>query len=63
MVSCSKFWGNLEGIWGNPGEIPQFGWEIPGVYRDNRMIARDSTRNWRYYIENMTQLEMSHIQE
>ena len=26
MVSCSKFWGNL-------GEIPQFGWKIPGVYR------------------------------
>ena len=33
MVSCSKFWGNLEGIWGNPGETPQFGWKIPGVYR------------------------------
>ena len=33
MISCSKFWGNLEGIWGNPGEIPQFGWKIPGVYR------------------------------
>ena len=35
MVSCSKFWGNLGGIWGNPGEIPQFGWKIPGVYRVN----------------------------
>ena len=23
--SCSKFWGNLEGIWGNPGEIPHTG--------------------------------------
>ena len=22
MGSCSKFWGNLEGIRGNPGEIP-----------------------------------------
>ena len=33
MVSCSKFWGNLEGIRGNPGEIPQFGLKIPGVYR------------------------------
>ena len=21
LDSCSKFWGNLEGIWGNPGEI------------------------------------------
>ena len=35
MISCSKFWGNLEGIWGNPGEIPQFGWKITGVYRVN----------------------------
>ena len=26
--SCSKFWGNLEGIWGNPGEIPHIGWSI-----------------------------------
>ena len=33
MGSCSKFWGNLEGIWGNPGEIPHSGWKIPGVYR------------------------------
>ena len=33
MVSCSKFLGNLEGSWGNPGEIPQLGWKIPGVYR------------------------------
>ena len=33
MDSCSKFWGNLEGIWGNPGEIPHSGWKIPGVYR------------------------------
>ena len=31
--SCSKCWGNLEGIWGNPGEIPHIGWKIPGVYR------------------------------
>ena len=38
MVSCSKFWGNLEGIWGNPGEIPQLGWKIPGVYRVNIWI-------------------------
>ena len=29
MDSCSKFWGNLEGIWGNPGEIPHIGWKIP----------------------------------
>ena len=34
MDSCSKFWGNLEGIWGNPGEIPHIGWKIPGVYRE-----------------------------
>ena len=27
----STFWGNLEGIWGNPGEIPHAGWEIHGV--------------------------------
>ena len=33
MDSCSKFWGNLEGIWGNPGEIPHIGWKTPGVYR------------------------------
>ena len=33
MDSCSKFWGNFEGIWGNPGEIPHIGWKIPGVYR------------------------------
>ena len=40
MVSCSKFWGNLEGIWGNPGEIPQFGWKIPGVYRVEEVLLR-----------------------
>ena len=33
MDSCSKFWRNLEGNWGNPGEIPHIGWKIPGVYR------------------------------
>ena len=33
MDSCSKFWGNLEGIWGNPGEILHIVWKIPGVYR------------------------------
>ena len=33
MDSYSKFWGNLEGIWGNPGEIPHIGWKIPRVYR------------------------------
>ena len=27
----SKSWGNLEGIWGNPGEIPHTGWKIRGV--------------------------------
>ena len=32
MDRCSKFWGNLEGIWGNPGEIPHIGWKIPGVH-------------------------------
>ena len=31
MDSYYKFWGNLEGIWGNPGEIPHIGWKIPGV--------------------------------
>ena len=35
MDSCSKFGGNLEGIWGNPGEIPHIGWKIPRVYRVN----------------------------
>ena len=25
MGSCSKFWGNLEGFFGNPGEIPHIG--------------------------------------
>ena len=33
MVICSNFWGNLEGIWGIPGEILHIGWKIPGVYR------------------------------
>ena len=37
MDSCSKFWGNLEGIWGNPGEIPHIGWKIPRVYRVNKV--------------------------
>ena len=36
--SCSTFWGNLEGIWGNPGEIPHTGWKIPRVYRVNEGI-------------------------
>ena len=30
MDSCSKFWGNLEEIWGNPAEILHIGWKIPG---------------------------------
>ena len=25
MDSWFKFWGNLEGIWGNPGEMPHIG--------------------------------------
>ena len=33
MDSCCKFWGDLEGIRGNPGEIPHNGWKIPRVYR------------------------------
>ena len=35
MDSGSKFWGNLEGIWGNPGKMRRIniGWKIPGVYR------------------------------
>ena len=33
MVIYSKFLGNLEGIWGMPGEILHIGWKIPGVYR------------------------------
>ena len=32
---CSKFWGNFEGIRGNPGEIPHIGWKTLGVYRVN----------------------------
>ena len=43
MDSCSKFWGNLEGIWGNPGEIPHIGWKIPGVYRVNQEIFGQKT--------------------
>ena len=27
----SKFWGNLKGIWGNPGEIPHVEWKIREV--------------------------------
>ena len=30
---CSKFWGNFEGILGNPGEIPHIGRKTLGVYR------------------------------
>ena len=26
-----KFWGNFEGILGNPGEIPHIEWKIRGV--------------------------------
>ena len=43
MDSCSKFWGNLEGIWGNPGEIPHIGWKIPRVYRVNVTCASELT--------------------
>ena len=32
---CSKCWGNFEGIWGNPGEIPHIGRKTLGVYRVN----------------------------
>ena len=39
MDSCSKFWGNLEGIWGNPGEILHIGWKIPRVYRVKLIIV------------------------
>ena len=35
MDSWFKFWENLEGIWGNPGEMPHIGWKISGVYRVN----------------------------
>ena len=40
MDSCSKFWGNIKGIWGNPGEIPHIGWKIPGVYRVKKWLCR-----------------------
>ena len=30
---CSLFWGNFEGILGNPGEIPDIGRKTLGVYR------------------------------
>ena len=42
MDSCSKFWGNLEGIWGNPGEIPHIGWKIPRVYRVKADISPET---------------------
>ena len=32
---CSIFWGNFEGILGNPGEIPHIGRKTLGVYRVN----------------------------
>ena len=47
MDSCSKCVGNLEGIWGNPGEIPHIGWKIPGVYRVNRCILPNKSRKIR----------------
>ena len=30
LNTCSKFWGNFEGILGNPEEIPHIGWELRG---------------------------------
>ena len=30
MDSCSKFWGNLEGIWGNPGKYCILDGRSPG---------------------------------
>ena len=44
MDSCFKFYGNLEGIWGNPGEIPHIGWKIPGVYMDIIMGVRQAVQ-------------------
>ena len=38
LDTCSKFWGNFEGIWANPGEILHIGWKILGVYRVNVVI-------------------------
>ena len=31
LDTCSKFWGNFEGIWGNPGDIPHTGSNFSGV--------------------------------
>ena len=44
MDSCSKFWGNLEGIRGSPGEIQHIGWKIPRVYRVKHSCS--STQSW-----------------
>ena len=49
MDSCSKFWGNLEGIWENPGEIPHIGCKIPRVYRVNKDILYIMTHDWSGY--------------
>ena len=38
LDSCSKFGGNLKGIWESPGEIPHIGWKTPRVYRVNQVL-------------------------
>ena len=42
---CSIFWGNFEGILGNPGEIPHIGRNTLGVYRDNYGFYHNLPRN------------------
>ena len=34
----STFWGKLEGIWGNPGEIPHIEWKIAKLALNDRVL-------------------------
>ena len=61
MISCSKFWGNLEGIWGNPGEIPQLGWKIPEVYRVKQDNSNSLDTGVRYSVLVINYLVVRHI--
>ena len=46
----SKFWGNFEGIWGNPGEIPHIGWKIHGVQRVKEITLMSPPKYVRYNV-------------
>ena len=43
---CSKFWGNFEGILGNPGEIPHIGGKTLEIYRVNETLLFPYRDRW-----------------